>query len=146
MSIYHNVAFGLCLNRYRGNVPEKVEQALRQAALWDEVKDKLHSSGVALSGRQQQRLCIARAVLTEPSVLLMDEPCSTPDPIATRWIEELKKLYTIAIVTHNLYQAKRVSDMTASLYVDTTQGGRTGYLVEYGPLMSSSTPQRSRSR
>jgi phosphate transport system ATP-binding protein len=137
MSIYGNVAFGLRLNRYRGNVSEKVEHALRQTALWDEVKDKLQSSGLALSGGQQQRLCIARAVVTEPAVLLMDEPCSALDPIATRRIEELmeelKKRYTIAIVTHNLQQAKRVSDMTAFLYVDTTQGSRTGYLVEYGP-------------
>jgi phosphate transport system ATP-binding protein len=136
MSIYRNVAFGLRLNGYGGNVEEKVEQALRQAALWDEVKDKLKTSGLALSGGQQQRLCIARAIATEPSVLLMDEPCSALDPIATRKIEdlmqELKKHYTIAIVTHNLQQAKRVADMTAFLYVDTTNGGRTGYMVEYG--------------
>jgi phosphate transport system ATP-binding protein len=136
MSIFRNVSFGLRLNRFRGNVSQKVEQALRQAALWDEVKDKLHSSGLALSGGQQQRLCIARAVATEPSVVLMDEPCSALDPIATRRIEELmqelKKKYTIAIVTHNLQQAKRVADMTAFLYVDTSGGGRTGYLVEYG--------------
>jgi phosphate transport system ATP-binding protein len=136
MSILRNVSFGLRLNRYRGNVSQKVEQALRQAALWDEVKDKLHTSGLALSGGQQQRLCIARAVATEPSVVLMDEPCSALDPIATRRIEELmqelKKKYTIAIVTHNLQQAKRVADMTAFLYVDTSGGGRTGYLVEYG--------------
>jgi phosphate transport system ATP-binding protein len=136
MSIFRNVSFGLRLNRFRGNLSQKVEQALRQAALWDEVKDKLHSSGLALSGGQQQRLCIARAVATEPSVVLMDEPCSALDPIATRRIEELmqelKKKYTIAIVTHNLQQAKRVADMTAFLYVDTSGGGRTGYLVEYG--------------
>ena len=136
MSIYRNVAFGLRLNRYKGNVAEKVEQALRSAALWDEVKDKLHQSGLSLSGGQQQRLCIARAIATEPAVLLMDEPCSALDPIATRRIEELmlelKLKYTIAIVTHNLQQAKRVSDMTAFLYVDTTNGGRTGYMVEYG--------------
>jgi phosphate transport system ATP-binding protein len=135
MSIYRNVAFGLRLNRYRGNVAEKVEEALRGAALWDEVKDKLHQSGLSLSGGQQQRLCIARAIATEPLVLLMDEPCSALDPIATRRIEdlmqELKKRYTIAIVTHNLQQAKRVSDMTAFLYVDTADGGRTGYMVEY---------------
>jgi len=135
MSIYRNVAFGLRLNRYRGNVAEKVEEALRGAALWDEVKDKLHQSGLSLSGGQQQRLCIARAIATEPLVLLMDEPCSALDPIATRRIEdlmhELKKRYTIAIVTHNLQQAKRISDMTAFLYVDTTNGGRTGYMVEY---------------
>jgi phosphate transport system ATP-binding protein len=136
MSIHRNVAFGLKLNGYSGNLQEKVEQALRGAALWDEVKDKLRASGLALSGGQQQRLCIARAIATEPEVLLMDEPCSALDPIATAKIEELmqelKKKFTIAIVTHNLQQAKRVADETAFLYVDTTQGGRTGYLVEYG--------------
>jgi phosphate transport system ATP-binding protein len=135
MSIYRNVAFGLRLNGYRGNLAEKVEQALRSAALWDEVKDKLHASGLSLSGGQQQRLCIARAIATEPDVLLMDEPCSALDPVATRKIEELmlelKKRFTIATVTHNLQQAKRVADRTAFFYVDTTQGGRTGYLVEY---------------
>jgi phosphate transport system ATP-binding protein len=137
MSVFRNVAFGLHLNRYKGSIPEKVESALRQAALWDEVKDKLRTSALALSGGQQQRLCIARAVATEPAVLLMDEPCSALDPIATRRIEELmaelKKRYTIAIVTHNLQQANRVADMTAFLYVDTSAGGRTGYMVEYGP-------------
>ena len=105
MSIFRNVAFGLRLNRYKGG-RGKVEAALRQAALWDEVKDKLRTSALALSGGQQQRLCIARAIATEPAVLLMDEPCSALDPIATRRIEELmqelKKKYTIAIVTHNL--------------------------------------------
>jgi phosphate transport system ATP-binding protein len=137
MSIYRNVSFGLRLNGYKGNLHERVEHALRGAALWDEVKDKLHSSGLALSGGQQQRLCIARAIATEPEVLLMDEPCSALDPVATRKVEdlmhELKKKYTIAIVTHNLQQAKRVADYTGFLYVDTTQGGRTGYLVEFGP-------------
>src|SRR5215831_1701409 len=136
MSIYRNVAFGLRLNGYRGNTQEKVENALRGAALWDEVKDKLHANGLSLSGGQQQRLCIARAIATEPDVLLMDEPCSALDPIATRKIEdlmqELKKKFAITIVTHNLQQAKRVADTTAFLYVDTTQGGRTGYLVEHG--------------
>jgi phosphate transport system ATP-binding protein len=136
MSIYRNVSFGLRLNRYKGDVAAKVESALRGAALWDEVKDKLHQSGLALSGGQQQRLCIARAIATEPQVLLMDEPCSALDPVATRKIEdlmqELKQKYTIAIVTHNLQQAKRVADKTGFLYVDTSQGGRTGYLVEYG--------------
>jgi phosphate transport system ATP-binding protein len=135
MSIYRNVAFGPKLNGYRGNLPEKVESALHDAALWDEVKDKLHTSGLALSGGQQQRLCIARAIATRPEVLLMDEPCSALDPISTRKIEELmqelKKKFTIVIVTHNLQQAKRVADRTAFLYVDTSQGGRTGYLVEY---------------
>jgi phosphate transport system ATP-binding protein len=137
MSVFRNVSFGLRLNRYNDSVSAKVEQALRAAALWDEVKDKLHSSGLSLSGGQQQRLCIARAIAIEPAVLLMDEPCSALDPIATHRIEELmhelKKRYTIAIVTHNLQQARRVADMTAFLYVDTSNGGRTGYQVEYGP-------------
>jgi phosphate transport system ATP-binding protein len=140
MSIFRNVAFGLRLNGYSGDLNEKVENALNRAALWDEVKDKLKTSGLALSGGQQQRLCIARAIATEPAVLLMDEPCSALDPIATRKIEdlmhELKQKYTIAIVTHNLQQAARVADQTGFFYVDTTQGGRTGYLVEFGP-----TPQ-----
>ena len=111
--------------------------------MWDEVKDKLHKSALALSGGQQQRLCIARAIATEPAVLLMDEPCSALDPIATRKIEELmlelKKRFTIAIVTHNLQQAQRVADKTGFLYVDTTKGGRTGYLVEFGDLPSRSS-------
>ena len=135
-SIFNNVAFGLRLNNYKGDRVGRVEQALKRAALWDEVKDKLHKSGLSLSGGQQQRLCIARAIATEPEVLLMDEPCSALDPIATRRIEELmlelKTRYTIAIVTHNLQQAQRVADHTGFLYVDTTQGGRTGYLVEFG--------------
>jgi len=135
-SIFNNVAFGLRLNNFKGDKAARVEQALKRAALWDEVKDKLHKSGLSLSGGQQQRLCIARAVATEPEVLLMDEPCSALDPIATRRIEELmlelKTRYTIAIVTHNLQQAARVADKTGFLYVDTTQGGRTGYLVEFG--------------
>src|SRR5271166_1719031 len=135
-SIFNNVAFGLRVNNYKGNKTEKVEQALKRAALWEEVKDKLHKSGLSLSGGQQQRLCIARAVATDPEVLLMDEPCSALDPIATRRIEELmlelKQRYTIAIVTHNLQQAQRVADKTGFLYVDTSQGGRTGYLVEFG--------------
>ena len=137
MSIFDNVAFGLRLNRFKGDVATRVEQALRQAALWDEVKDKLKNSGLSLSGGQQQRLCIARAVATEPSVLLMDEPCSALDPIATRRIEELmiqlKQDYTIAIVTHNMQQAQRVADITAFFSVDISKGSRTGYLVETGP-------------
>jgi len=137
MSIFDNVAFGLRLNRFKGAVAERVEQALRKAALWDEVKDKLKNSGLSLSGGQQQRLCIARAVATEPSVLLMDEPCSALDPIATRRIEELmvqlKENYTIAIVTHNMQQAQRVADVTAFFSVDISKGNRTGYLVESGP-------------
>ena len=141
MTVYRNVAYGLKLNGYKGNRDEKVEQALRGAALWDEVKDKLHESALELSGGQQQRLCIARSIATEPDVLLMDEPCSAIDPVATRKIEELmqelKKKYTIAIVTHNLQQAKRVADKTAFLYVDSEgEGDRTGYLVEYGDTQS----------
>jgi phosphate transport system ATP-binding protein len=136
MSIYRNVAYGLQLNRYRGNRAERVEEALRGAALWDEVKDKLHQSALTLSGGQQQRLCIARSIAVQPDVLLMDEPCSAIDPVATRKIEELmqelKRKYTIAIVTHNLQQAKRVADTTAFLYVDIANGNRTGYLVEFG--------------
>lgn len=136
MSIYENVAFGLRLNRYKGDLDEKVEQALRRGALWEEVKDKLKVSGLSLSGGQQQRLCIARAIATDPTVLLMDEPCSALDPIATRRIEELmlelKQDYTIALVTHNMQQAMRVADITAFMGVDISEGGRTGYLVEMG--------------
>ena len=135
-SVYNNVAFGLRLNGFKGDIAGRVEQALKGAALWDEVKDKLQKSGLSLSGGQQQRLCIARAIATEPEVILMDEPCSALDPIATRRIEELmvelRRRYTIAIVTHNLQQAQRVSDYTGFLYVDTSEGGRTGYLVEFG--------------
>ncbi len=137
MSIAKNVAFGLRLNRFKGDYEERIEQALRSAALWDEVKDKLDDSGLSLSGGQQQRLCIARAIAVEPALLLMDEPCSALDPIATRRIEELmlelKQKYTIAIVTHNLQQAQRVADQTAFFFVDTSAGGRTGYLIEYRP-------------
>ncbi len=137
MSIYDNVAFGLRLNHYKGNIADKVENALQRAGLWHEVKDKLRNNGLSLSGGQQQRLCIARAIATDPTVLLMDEPCSALDPIATRTIEqlmlELKEKYTIAIVTHNMQQATRVADEVAFFSVDISQGGRTGYLVEFGP-------------
>ena len=136
MSIFDNVAFGLKLNRFKGNIEEKVEKALRSAALWNEVKDKLKNSGLSLSGGQQQRLCIARAIATEPEVLLMDEPCSALDPIATRQIEELmlqlKEQFAVALVTHNMQQATRVADKTAFFGVDMSAGGRTGYLVEMG--------------
>jgi phosphate transport system ATP-binding protein len=136
MSIFENVAFGLRLNHYKGDYEERVEHALSRAALWNEVKDKLNENGLALSGGQQQRLCIARAIATEPSVLLMDEPCSALDPIATRQIEELmielKQEYTVAIVTHNMQQAQRVADTTAFFSVDVSKGGRTGFLVELG--------------
>jgi phosphate transport system ATP-binding protein len=137
-SIYENIVYGPKIAGWKGNYDELVEESLTKAALWDEVKDKLKESGMALSGGQQQRLCIARAIATSPDVVLMDEPCSALDPIATLKIEELmldlKKDYTIVIVTHNMQQAARVSDQTAffSVSVD-DQGQRTGYLVEYNP-------------
>jgi phosphate transport system ATP-binding protein len=132
-SIYENIAWGAKINGYRGSMDELVEQSLRQAALWDEVKDKLQQSAYGLSGGQQQRLCIARAVATRPSIILMDEPCSALDPIATLKIEDLMKelveKYTIIIVTHNMQQAARVSDYTAFFMVD---DHRTGHLLEFG--------------
>ena len=116
-SIFNNVAFGLRINKFKGSKIEKVEQALKRAALWDEVKDKLNNSGLSLSGGQQQRLCIARALAVSPDVLLMDEPCSALDPIASAKIEDLihslKQSYTIVVVTHSMQQAARVSDRTA---------------------------------
>jgi phosphate transport system ATP-binding protein len=128
-SIYDNVAFGPRINGFRGNLDELVEKSLHQAALWDEVKDRLETSALSLSGGQQQRLCIARALAVEPEVLLMDEPASALDPLATQKIEdliyELKQNYTVIIVTHNMQQAARVSDFTAFLYM--------GTLVEYAP-------------
>ncbi len=131
-SIYQNVAFGLKVNGYTGNMDEAVESSLHKAALWEEVKDRLHDSAFALSGGQQQRLCIARALAVEPEVLLMDEPASALDPIATLAIEdlvrELKTRYTIVIVTHNMQQAARVSDETAFFMVGDK---RSGYLVEH---------------
>jgi phosphate transport system ATP-binding protein len=132
-SIFDNVAFGARVNGYKGNIAELVEQSLRRAVLWDEVKDKLKQSGLSLSGGQQQRLCIARAIATEPDVILMDEPCSALDPRATLQIEELmadlKTRYTIVIVTHNMQQAARASDRTAFL---TMGDDRAGYVVEQG--------------
>lgn len=135
-SIYENIAFGARINGYRGDMNELVERSLRQAALWEEVKDKLRQNGLSLSGGQQQRLCIARAIAVQPEVILMDEPCSALDPISTARVEELihelKEQYTIVIVTHNMQQAARVSDQTAFFNVKTAdKGGRTGYLVEY---------------
>ncbi len=149
MSIYDNVAFGLRLNRFKGDYDEKVQKALERAALWKEVKDKLKNSGLSLSGGQQQRLCIARAIATEPDVLLMDEPCSALDPIATRQVEELmldlKDRFTVALVTHNMQQATRVGDTTAFFSVDISAGGRTGYLVEMGPTKQVFEAPRSHS-
>jgi phosphate transport system ATP-binding protein len=135
-SIYDNVAFGPRINGRRKGLDEIVEHALRQAALWDEVKGKLKKSAFTLSGGQQQRLCIARCLAVEPDVILMDEPCSALDPIATSRIEDLmttlKRDYTILIVTHNMQQAARVSDMTAFMTTDVDdEGRRTGRLVEY---------------
>ena len=135
-SIYENIAFGPRIAGQRSNLDDLVEETLQRAALWDEVKDKLGDPALALSGGQQQRLCIARAIATQPEVVLMDEPCSALDPIATLKIEELmqelKKEYTILIVTHNMQQAARVSDRTAFFSVDVNDlGQRTGHLVEH---------------
>ncbi len=136
-SIYDNVAFGPRLNGQRRGLDDIVEESLRGAALWDEVKDKLKNSGLSLSGGQQQRLCIARAIAVNPDVILMDEPCSALDPIATAAIEalmrQLRETYTIVIVTHNMQQAARVSDRTAffTVNIDDEIGERTGELVEY---------------
>jgi phosphate transport system ATP-binding protein len=133
-SIYENVAFGARVNGFKGRMDEIVEKALQQAALWDEVKDLLHKSALALSGGQQQRLCIARALAIEPEVILMDEPCSALDPIATLKIEDLMRnliaSFSIIIVTHNMQQAARVADATAVMMMAET---RAGELVEFGP-------------
>ncbi|MCH8064884.1 MAG: phosphate ABC transporter ATP-binding protein [Chloroflexi bacterium] len=133
-SIYDNVAFGARVNGYRGDMDELVERSLKQAALFDEVKDDLRKSGLALSGGQQQRLCIARALAVGPDVILMDEPCSALDPFATLKIEdlirELVEDFTIIIVTHNMQQAARVSDFTAFMLAGEDGAGR---LIEYGP-------------
>jgi len=135
-SIYENVAFGPRIAGFRGNMDELVEASLLKAALWDEVKGKLKGSAMALSGGQQQRLCIARAIAVQPDVILMDEPCSSLDPIATSRIEDLMRElvadYTIVIVTHNMQQAARVADRTAFFTVDVdAEGHRTGFVVEF---------------
>jgi phosphate transport system ATP-binding protein len=131
-SIYENVAWGAKINGYKGDMDELVETSLRQAALWDEVKDKLQQSGLSLSGGQQQRLCIARTIAVKPDLILMDEPASALDPVATLKIEdlmrELSNNYTIVIVTHNMQQAGRASDFTAFFNMNSE---RSGYLVEY---------------
>ncbi len=131
-SIYENIAYGARINGFQGHLDDWVEHCLRQAALWDEVKDKLKQSGLSLSGGQQQRLCIARALAVEPEVILMDEPCSALDPIATLKIEELMRTlavdYTIVIVTHNMQQAARVSDLTAMMML--TDDHRSGTVIE----------------
>ena len=137
-SIFENIAFGARINGFTGDMNELVERSLRQAAVWDECKDKLNDSGYSLSGGQQQRLCIARTIAIEPEVILMDEPCSALDPISTLKIEEtiheLKKSFAIIIVTHNMQQALRVSDMTAFFNAekkDDDSVGKVGYLVEF---------------
>ena len=137
-SIYDNIAFGPKVNGMKVKMDDLVEECLTRAALWEEVKDKLKQSAFSLSGGQQQRLCIARAIAVRPDVILMDEPCSALDPIATIRIEELmselKTDYTIVVVTHNMQQAARVSDRTAFFTVDIDdQGSRTGVMVEMGP-------------
>jgi phosphate transport system ATP-binding protein len=146
-SIYRNIAFGLKVNGFTGDMDEAVEKSLKQAALWDEVKDRLNDSAFTLSGGQQQRLCIARALAIQPEVILMDEPASALDPIATLAIEdlvrELKANYTIVIVTHNMQQAARVSDETAFFMVDED---RSGYLVEHDDtqkIFTNPTNQRT---
>ena len=135
-TVWENVAFGPKINGYKGDLNELVETSLRRAALWDDVKDKLKQSGMALSGGQQQRLCIARTIAVDPEVILMDEPCSALDPRSTLQIEELmaelKKEYTIVIVTHNMQQAARASDVTAFM---TMGEDRAGYVVEQAPTV-----------
>jgi phosphate transport system ATP-binding protein len=149
-SIYDNVSIAPKVNGFKGNMNDLVEESLTRAALWDEVKDKLKASAFSLSGGQQQRLCIARAIAVRPEVILMDEPASALDPLATIKIEELmtelKTDYTIVVVTHNMQQAARVSDRTAFFTVDVTGEGRTGVLVEMGTtdqIFTSPTDQRT---
>ena len=144
-SIYENVAWGAKINGFKGDMDELVETSLQQAAIWDEVKDKLDQSGLSLSGGQQQRLCIARAIAVKPDLILMDEPASALDPVATLKIEELmrelSKNYTIIIVTHNMQQAARASDYTAFFNMNDE---RAGYLVEYNDTNEIFTNPRER--
>jgi phosphate transport system ATP-binding protein len=143
-SIHENIAYGARIAGYKGDMDELVERSLRRAAIWDEVKDKLKQPGTALSGGQQQRLCIARAIAVQPDVILMDEPCSALDPVATLKIEELmfelRDEFTILIVTHNMQQAARASDETVFL---TMGDDRAGYLVEKGPTADIFTNPRN---
>jgi phosphate transport system ATP-binding protein len=144
-SIYENIAWGARINGYRGHLDELVEESLRLAALWEDVRDKLQQSALALSGGQQQRLCIARAIAIRPEIILMDEPASALDPIATLKIEELMRelaeRYTFVVVTHNMQQAARVSHQTAFFMMD---ADRAGYLVEQGPTRDLFTNPRDR--
>jgi phosphate transport system ATP-binding protein len=145
-SIYENVAWGAKINGYVGDLDELVEESLKNAALWEDVRDKLDESGLSLSGGQQQRLCIARAIAVRPDIILMDEPASALDPIATLRIEELMRIlakkYTIIIVTHNMQQAARVSDFTAFFSLS-EDGSRAGKLMEYGKTQTMFTnPER----
>jgi phosphate transport system ATP-binding protein len=144
-SIHENVAWGARANGFRGDLDDLVEQSLRQAALWDDVRDGLHNSALSLDGGQQQRLCIARALAVQPEIILMDEPCSALDPVATLKIEELMRQlaveYTIVIVTHNMQQAARVSDECAMMMMDEK---RAGGVIEMGPTKMLFTRPRDR--
>jgi phosphate transport system ATP-binding protein len=145
-TIYENVAWGARVNGYKDDMDDLVERTLREAALWHEVSDKLDQSGLSLSGGQQQRLCIARAIAVRPEVILMDEPCSALDPIATLYIEDLmralSKQYTIVIVTHNMQQAARVSDFTAMMMLD--KADRAGMMIEYDETNTIFTKPRDK--
>ncbi|MCP9820536.1 phosphate ABC transporter ATP-binding protein [Synechococcus sp. Cruz-9H2] len=152
-SIYENIAYGARINGFKGDMDSLVERSLRQAAVWDECKDKLEMSGLSLSGGQQQRLCIARAISIAPEVILMDEPCSSLDPISTQKIEELIRSlrghYTIVIVTHNLQQAYRISDMASFFNVIPTLDGfaKVGVMEEFGPSSQIfNSPQQQTTR